>query len=358
MHKRVISFIGAIAFTMPAIAAAQVALAADLRVRHTSRIVVNQDPRPRPRVSIGRDQGREEQSETLKKTVRLGASGELDVSNIAGNIEIKKGSGNEATIDVVKVARARTVEEARELLPLVKVEFNERGNRVEVRTNYPNDEGLLHNRRNVNVQVHLTITAPAGTRVTAHSISGSIRAADMTGELSLVTISGDVQAVRARRVSAAKSTSGRVEISDIDSDTPVEAGSISGDVVVYKVKASRMELSTISGKVVLQDLVCERLEAQSLSGDVEFTGALVKGGRYELNSHSGNVKVTVGGGTGFELEANSWSGNVQSELPMTGTQPASSGRFPRRKELKGVVGDGSAVLEITTFSGNVFITKR
>lgn len=358
MHKRVISFIGAIVLTMPAVAAAQGASDADVRVRHTSRIVVDQDPRPRPRVSVqGRD-GREEQSETFKKSVKLGASGELDVSNITGNIEIKKGGGNEATIDVVKVARARTVEEARELLPLVKVEFNERGNRVEVRTNYPNDQDMLHNRRNVNVQVHLTITAPAGTRVTARSIAGSIRAADMTGELSLITTSGDVQVVRARRVSAAKSTSGRVEISEVDSDAPVEAGSISGDIVVNKVKASRLELSTISGQVVIQDVACDRLEAQSLSGDVEFTGPLVKGGRYELNSHSGNVKVAVAGGTGFELEANSWSGNVQSELQMTGTQPASSGRFPRRKELKGVVGDGSAILEITTFSGNVFITKR
>ena len=78
------------------------------------------------RSSTTRD-GREEQTETLKKTVRLGSNGELDITNITGNIEIKRGGGGDATIDVVKVARARTVEEAKELLPLVKVEINERG---------------------------------------------------------------------------------------------------------------------------------------------------------------------------------------------------------------------------------------
>ncbi len=358
MRKTVIGLIGAIAPALPAVAGAQ-ASQGDPRVEATSRIVIDQQrERPKPRVIVqGRD-AREEQSETFKKIVRVGSNGELDVSNIAGNIEIKRGGGDEATIDVVKVARGRTIDEAREMLPLVKVEINERGTRAEVRTVYPADQHVLHNRRNVNVQVHYTITAPAGTRVSARSISGSIRAADISGDLSLITTSGNVQVAKGKRVSVAKSTSGSVAISDTDSDIALEAASISGDILLHRVKAPRLEVSTISGKVVMQDVVCERIEAQSLSGDVEFGGQLVKAGRYEFNSHSGNVRVAVAGGTGFEVEANSWSGNVQSELPMSNTLHQAAGRGPRRKALRGVVGDGSAVLEITTFSGNVFLTKR
>ena len=356
MRKTVFSVIGVIALAVPAVAGAQTSQD-DPRVKSTSRLVV-QDPRPRPRVIVQERGAREEQSETFKKTVRVGSNGELDVSNIAGNIEIKRGGGNEATIEVVKVARARTIDEARELLPLVKVEINERGTRAEVRTVYPADQNIIHNRRNVNVQVHYTITAPAGTRVSARSISGSIRAAEISGDLSLISTSGNIQVVKGRRVSAAKSTSGSVAISDTDSDTAVEAGSISGEILLHRVKAPRLEVSTVSGKVVMQDVVCERIEAQSLSGEVEFGGQLMTGGRYEFNSHSGNVRVAVAGGTGFAVEANSWSGNVQSELQMTNTAHSTSGRGPRRKELKGVVGDGSAVLEITTFSGNVYITRR
>src|SRR4051794_3799398 len=97
----------------------------------------------------GRD-GREEQSETFKKTVRLGGNGELEISNIVGDITIARGGGNDATIEVTKVARAQTVEAARELLPLVKVEINDRSNRVEVRTVYPSDDNMFRNRRKVN----------------------------------------------------------------------------------------------------------------------------------------------------------------------------------------------------------------
>ena len=83
----------------------------------------------------------------------------------------------------------------------------------------------------------------------------------------------------------------------------------------------------------------------------------MKGGRYEFNSHSGNVRLAVAGGAGYEVEANSWSGNVQSDVTLAGgLQPA--GRGPRRKSVIGVVGDGSAMVEITTFSGNVHIIKR
>ena len=118
-----------------------------------------------------------------------------------------------------------------------------------------------------------------------------------------------------------------------------------------------MELSTISGKVTMQDVACDRVEAHSLSGDVEFGGAVMKGGRYEFNSHSGNVRLAVSGGGGYEVEANSWSGNVQSDVALSGGV-RDAGRGPRRKSVKGVVGDGSAVVEITTFSGNVHIIKR
>ena len=346
---------GVLALGLPPTAAAQGNDGA--HVRSVKRIVVDQErQRPRPRVVVNDRDGREEQTETFKRTVKLGTNGELDLTNITGNIEIKRGGGGDATIDVVKVARARTVEEAKELLPLVQVEINERPNRAEVRTIYP-DHHATNNRRNVNVQVHYTVTAPAGTRVSARSISGNVRAAEITGELSLITISGDVGIIKGKRVTAAKTTSGTVSISDTESDARIEGASISGDVLVHRVKAARLELSTISGKVIMQDVGCDRIEAHSLSGEVEFTSPVIKGGRYEFNSHSGSVRLTVTGGGGYEVEANSWSGNVQSDVTLSGGGET-AGRGPRRKSVRGVVGDGSAMVEITTFSGNVHIIKR
>ena len=359
MRKTVLPFV-VVALGLPVVAGAQSGISDETRIHAKSVYVVQQappqpPPPPRPARERGQD-GREEQRETFTKTARLGPNGILDISNLVGNIEISRGSGNDATIEVTKVARARTQEDARALLPLATVEVTSRGDRTEIRTNYAEQE-VMRRHRNVNLAVHFKITAPQGTRVMARSLSGNLRATDIRGELSLITTSGNVEISNAGRVAAAKSTSGNIDLTNIDSDVALDAGTISGNVVVRSAKARRMQLGTVSGSVILTDVQTEGLGAQTLSGDVEFVGTFAKGGRYELKSHSGNVRVRVPGGSGFTVEANSWSGNVHSDFSIGGSD-SEPPRGGRRKVIRGTVGDGSAVVNITTFSGNVQLLKK
>ncbi len=289
--------------------------------------------------------------------MKLGTDGELIVANISGDIVVTRTGGGDATIEIVKSARARTSEEAREVLGLVQVTVTERNGRAEVKTVYPRDDEMRrNNRRNVNVSVAYTIAAPAGTRLTINSISGSIRVSDIKGDLALNTISGAVSIANGGRIATAKSVSGDVEVADTQIDGALEAQSVSGSILLRKVSARRIEVGSVSGRVVMEDVQSERVEAHSVSGNVEFGGPLAKNGRYELNSHSGNVRVSVAGGTGFELEADSFSGSVRSDLPIT-TQ-GDIRTEGRRRALRGVHGDGSAVLNVTTFSGSIVISKR
>ena len=303
-------------------------------------------------------QGREEQSDRQTRTLKLGPDGELSVSNISGDIVVTRAGGNEASIEIVKTARARTSEEAREVLGLVQVAVTERNGRAEVKTVYPRDDEMRrNNRRNVNVSVAYTIAAPAGTRMTIGSISGSIRVTDIKGDLTVNTISGAVHVANAGRIASAKSVSGDVEVADTQIDGALDAQSISGNVVVRRVSARRIDLGTVSGGVTIQDVQSERVEGHSVSGNVDFTGALARNGRYELNSHSGSVRVIVGGGVGFELEADSFSGSVRCDLPIT-MPGGDRNERGRRRAIRGVYGDGSAVLDVTTFSGSIVISKR
>ena len=238
----------------------------------------------------------------------------------------------------------------------MNVTVTERAGRAEVRTVYPpGDEMRRNNRRNVNVSVNYTVSAPAGTRLTINSISGSIRVSDIKGEVSANSISGTVRIANGGRIAAAKSVSGDVEIVDTQTDGAIEVQSIGGGVTLRKVSARRIDVGSVSGAVTVQDSQCDRVEAHSVSGSVDFGGALAKGGRYELNSHSGDVRVVLAGATGFELEANSFSGSIHSDLPLKvqGTDDRT-----RRRSIQGVFGDGSAVLELSTFSGSIVIAKK
>ena len=152
--------------------------------------------------AVNYQQGREEQTDRQTRTLKLGANGELSLANIAGDITVTKGNGNDTTLEIVKTARARSVDDAKEQLGLVTVTVSERNGRAEVRTEYPrNDQGW--GRRSMNVSVNYTVSTPAGTRLTINSISGNIRVSDVKGDLSVNTISGGVRLANAGRIAEA-----------------------------------------------------------------------------------------------------------------------------------------------------------
>ena len=300
---------------------------------------------------------REEQVERTTKTLKLSANGLLGLANIAGDILVTRGSGSEATVEIVKTARGRDVADAREQLQLVQVEVTERGGRADVRTRYPGDDASRrNNRRNFNVSVAYNVTAPAGTRISVESISGNVKVTDIRGEVSANTVSGDVRISGAGRVTGAKSISGTVDISDAQVDGGLESSSVSGDVILRRVTARRIDASSVSGNIRLEELQSDRVSGNTTSGSVAFSGALARSGRYELNSFSGEIRLVLSGTTGFEVDANSFSGDVRSDLPIT--TRGEPGRRGRRTVLNGTYGDGSAILDLTTFSGSIVISKR
>jgi hypothetical protein len=299
-----------------------------------------------------------EQVERTTRTLKVGANGELLLANISGDIVVTRGGGNDVSVEIIKTARGRTDEDARELLQLVQVEVVERGGRAEVKTQYPQgDEMRRNNRRNINVSVAYNVSAPAGIRLRASSISGSITVRDIKGDVSAESVSGTVQIFNGGRITSAKSISGNVELNDTAIDGNFNASSVSGSVILRRVKARQLDLGSISGEVLLDDVDSQQVEAQTVSGNLRFGGPVAKGGRYELSSHSGNVSVALGGSTGFEVEATSFSGSIRSDFTFN-SGSGDSGNARWRKSIRGVYGDGSAILDLTTFSGNIIISKR
>jgi DUF4097 and DUF4098 domain-containing protein YvlB len=297
------------------------------------------------------------QEERVTRTLKIGGRGELTISNLAGDIVVTRRGGNDVQVEAVKIARGRTDDEARQMLPLVSVDFTERGGRGEARATYPH-ERQEHNLRHANVSVNFTVSAPEGTRITVKTLSGSVTVSDIKGDLSLVSTSGHVTVTNGGRISEARSTSGHVEVTATTTEIPLELSSVSGNIVVRQVKAPRMELETVSGRVLMEDVDVARIDAQSIAGPIEFSGRLSKNGRYDFNSHAGSVRLVLVGDTGFEFDANSFSGSVQSDFALKEESGTEGRGRSRRRSLQGVFGDGSALVDVTTFSGSVTLTRK
>lgn len=301
-----------------------------------------------------RQSERETQTERINRTFNIGSDGEIDVGNISGDIVITRGGGNSATIDIVKTARAETVDEARTILPLVTVDIAERGSRIEIKTRYPrHDEMRGGSRRNMNVDVAFAIVAPANTRIVARSISGNVSVRDISGSVTIESVSGNLKIENGGRIVNGKTISGNVDLTDTRVDGALSVGSISGSVKIQRSRMDSLNATSVSGDVILDEVESNRVDAQVISGNVSFSGDLEPNGRYELTSHSGNVQLTVGAKTGFQIEATSFSGGITTDLPLT-----LQGEGRRRGTLRAKYGNGSALVDLTSFSGSIRIAKR
>ena len=154
----------------------------------------------------------------------------------------------------------------------------------------------------------------AGDRVRARSVSGSINLQTITGETDLRTVSGDIT-IRGIRGS-------------------VEVGSVSGDIEMKGV------------------LEAENVEMKSIQGHIEYEGELEERGNYGIDTHSGDIHMSLPDNSHFELKAKTLSGEVACDFEIKLSDKTS------KKETRGVIGKGGAGLHLSSFSGDIKISKR
>jgi DUF4097 and DUF4098 domain-containing protein YvlB len=291
-----------------------------------------------------------EQTERITKTFKVGPNGSLDLSAISGDVIVNEGGGDTITVDALKRVRSRSADEAKQQLANTNVTMAQSGDRVEVRVDYTG--------RDNHASVDFTVTAPAGTAVNARSVSGDVQVKGIKGEVRVESVSGDVSATATPNLSLIKTVSGDLQLSALSGQDNLNVSTVSGNLTLRSIKAHVINAESVSGEMSLTDVTCERATVKSVSGDVEYFGPLTKGGRYELKSHSGDIRLTLTEDVGFELEAQSFSGNVRSDLPVTTRAgDAQAGRH-RRSGLRGTHGDGSALLMLSTFSGDITVVKK
>jgi len=274
-------------------------------------------------------------TERFSMTVHLDENGTFDLTNIIGNVVVGTRPGRDVTIEAIKRVERPNPNAARILLRMIDVQVTELGNRVEVRTVVPRP-------RNFPGSVDYTITVPADVRVSVRTTSGAIRTSNAV-------------------VDTLKVVSGDIEVTDGSADF-FTASSVSGTIAVRRLKVQAMQLNTVSGSVTLDTVRAERVVARAIGGDIHYVGELAPGGRYEFVSHAGNIGVLLPTTTGFQLQANTFSGSVRSDFAVSRRGRENAEGAPAAaaapRALRGAFGDGSAMLILRAFSGNISVSRR
>ena len=289
-----------------------------------------------------------QREERFNRTLDVGPDAALSIGNIAGDIHVQGGTGSSIVIDAVK-----SVDDGdADLLESVDIEVSQLGNRVRVSTEHTG-RGGRHKHGYGNVSVSYRLTVPKGTEVEIQSVSGSVVLTGVEGAANAQSVSGDVRVTDVAELVRAKSVSGDVEVLRARSSRHADIESVSGEVQVEDIEAGELTVSSVSGDVRIQGVSSKRASLESVSGDLEYTGSIAASGRYDFQTHSGDVVLTIGDQVGFELEASTFSGEIESDFTLKTTSRAQKGR-----RLSAVVGDGSAFIEASTFSGDIRLQRR
>lgn len=121
------------------------------------------------------------------RTYPLTASGEIQVVNTNGRIEIEPGDGSTVEVRAERIAKAATDDAARELLPRIKIGETVKPDHVRIET-----ERMSGVTIGINIEVRYHVKAPKGAFVHAENTNGQVTVSGMSGKVSAETTNGAV----------------------------------------------------------------------------------------------------------------------------------------------------------------------
>jgi DUF4097 and DUF4098 domain-containing protein YvlB len=271
--------------------------------------------------------------ETVDRSLDTNDSPEVSISNVAGSVKVVGGGGKTVRVegsldDDVEDLRIRAEED-----------------RVDIEVILPR-----HSHRGGDAD--LVITVPKGAMVEVETVSAWIEVAGVEGELDLESVSGDITVEGADAEADVSSVSGRIELSG--SFPRLEAESVSGDVEVDGASGD-LEISTTSGRIGIIGGDFDSVDCQSVSGSIRFEGRPKKGAEISMENFSGNTTLRLPADLDATIEVETHSGDIESDF---GDERVRREKYGPGAWFETEVGDGSARIEVSSFSGDVRLMKE
>ncbi len=318
---------------------------------------------------------------TIELEHAVGAGSALAVSTTSGSIEVTGQETDRVHVVATIVARAASREEAQNMAEQVSLRFEQTAEGLGVKIDKPDPASRRF------ISISYKITVPRRTGIDCDSASGSIRLADLTGEVGARTTSGSIDAAGISGTLRLNCSSGSISCDRIDGgDVYLESASggvrltngsvlrvcqllaASGPVTGRHIEADSIRMASSSSRVTLNDaqaeaislhagsgsvtageVSCERLQVESTSGDISAAFCPDAAGDVaaSVKSSTGSVGVVMPRDFAGQVDLRASSGTVRMSQPVTVMSK------PGRNYVRGTVGDGAGSLLVRSGSGAI-----
>jgi hypothetical protein len=267
--------------------------------------------------------------DTIEKSFEVRGTPRIVVSNGDGRTELRAHQEPRVLVSVVKeVRRAESDDEARRLADSVEVRISQEGDRVEVRTVYPETAWSLF--RDAEVVVHVDVRAPVKSDLDVSAEDGPLTVTGFEGDLRLSTEDGELSVADCSGVARVSAEDGDVTVRGFEGE--MDAGIEDGNL-------------RVEGKL-------GRLTADAEDGDIDVrldADALMTSD-WRLEAADGAIRMEVPEEFAADLDVDTNDGSIDVDIPSTAAE-ISEGR------LTGAMNGGGHQLVIRTEDGSVRLSK-
>lgn len=280
---------------------------------------------------------------TFRQQVAAEPRGEVDISNVSGNIVIE--GWDQSTVSVSADLPNDTA----------RVQVITGPGRTRVCVTY-SSHGCDYNSRGGDAPgfsgasgaVRLEVHVPRGSEVDASGVNADINSRGVAGTQQLHTVSGQIDAELGSGNDDVKSVSGDIHLRGSAQDGTLHVSTVSGDLSVTNA-AGQLEARTVNGSLSAQLSPARVVRLNTTSGEIRLDARLASGGTVETETVSGDLKLTVAAPGGYSYEAKSFSGDIVNCFG----QQVDKSEYGPGSRLDGTRGAGNGRVQMKSLSGDV-----
>ena len=293
--------------------------------------------------------GYSETEEHLEKAFAVSPGGKLVVDINVGAIEVTASDRKDVAVEVFRKADARGIgggDAEKAELQRHEVTFAQEGNNVVVRAQRQKDAPRV---KNMSLNFRYVILVPAKFDADVKTRGGSIKVADLNGDLKAHTSGGSLKFTGIHGPIDGHTSGGSIDLANSDGKAFIKTSG--GSIKVSKHKGDVLA-KTSGGSVSVQD-VDGAVQASTSGGSVSASLAKITG-ECRLETSGGGVNVAVPGNATLDIDAKTSGGSVHSELPVATTVGE---KERRRTSLRGQLNGGGTPLYLRTSGGSINLKK-
>ncbi len=259
-------------------------------------------------------------------TVAVPQGSRLRLQNQGGDVTVKTWDRGQIRIQATHSKRS-------------SVAVNVRGQVVEIEA---------QGRRGIATSVDYELTVPTWMALDIGGMYAEVSIDGTKAPVKVQTLEGDITLRGGAETVNLSTVNGRIKV--VGARGRIELHAVSEGITVSDVAGGDLVVESVSGDIDLRRVDAKSVDAQTISGEVIYEGRIVDAGSYSFLTHSGDVTLAIAEATNASLTVVTGNGEVSSSFTLKAER---AGR--RRSTYR--MGNGSANVEIETFSGDVELIR-